>query len=160
MAGKVLFRSSTGLTDLLHTVSLAVPIFLILLGSLILFKDLIPNPWWKSLTLAGLLALVALVSPLGSRLKQVEIFEKSFKIESAHGEARVISFEELGSTSVIRLIGIIRMNILPSDQLSSDSVWFIPEVTAVQSRRVVLEEIRGFLDQQRGQGRITAAGNS
>jgi len=144
---KILFRSSTGLTDFLHVMSLAVPIFLILLGSYILYEGLIVNEWWKAAVLLGLLASVALLAPLGSRLKHVEILEENCRVISSHTDACSISLGDVERISIIPIIGIIRMKLQASRQLPSDSVWFIPKIDAPESKSEGLQRIRFFLEE-------------
>jgi hypothetical protein len=145
---KILVRSSTGLTDFLHILALAVPIFLILVGSYILYEDLIANVWWRAAVLLGLLASVALLAPLGSRLKHVEILENNCRVLSSHTDARSISFGDVEQVSIIPIIGIIRMKLQASRQLPSDSVWFIPRIDAPESHREGLQRIRSFLEKR------------
>lgn len=145
---KTIFRSATGVTDFLHTVSVAAPLFLILVGSYILYENLIANLAVRIAVLLGLLAAIAALAPLGSRLKHVEITEQCCRVLPSHTSPYEIRFNDIEDVSVNSLLGVFKLKIADSADVPRGSIWFIPQVTRGAHREKVIEEVRTLLAQR------------
>ncbi|MBZ5535099.1 MAG: hypothetical protein LAO31_04020 [Acidobacteriia bacterium] len=150
----LLFRSSTGLTDTLHLLSIAGPLFLILLGSYVIYEKLITDPFVRTAVLLAILGVVAGIAPMGSRLKHVEISKYSLRVLASHLPSYEIVFADIERISTVPVLGMVKLRISASETLPNDSVWIILEVPDGKTRQKVLEECRGFLQQ-----RLEASGN-
>ncbi|MBZ5551486.1 MAG: hypothetical protein LAO21_02110 [Acidobacteriia bacterium] len=148
-----LFRSATGLTDLLHVLSIAAPLFLILLGAYIIYGNLIADSVARTAVLVAILAVVAALAPVGSRLKHVDITENGLRVLSSHIPPYDIAFADIERISMVPVFGIVKLKVSASETLPSDSVWIILETPDGRTRQEVLEEFRGFL-----QGHLGASG--
>ncbi len=144
---RVLFPSEDALTDTLRTLSIAAPVFLILIGCYILYENLLPDLWLRSIVLVSLLIAVAVVAPFGGRLKHVEITEQSFRVLPSNTVPYEIQFADVEGFSIEPLLGVVKLKLGSSESLPTDSVWFIPKVTQGRTRHQQLEEIRSFLKQ-------------
>jgi hypothetical protein len=149
---KRLFRSSIALTDTLHMVSIAGPLFLILMGSYVIYEKLIADFVTRMAVLVAILGIVAAIAPMGSRLKQVEITESGFQVFSSHVPTYGIAFTEIERFSTISILGVVMLRLSASDTLPNDSIWIILEVPAGKTRREGLEEVRVLLQQRIGVG--------
>jgi hypothetical protein len=146
----LLFRSATGLTDFLHLLSIAGPLFLILLGSYIIYEKLITDPVVRTAVLLAILGVVAGLAPMGSRLKHVEISKYNLRVLASHIPSYELAFADIERISTVPALGIMRLRIGASETLPNDSVWLILEVPDGKTRRKVLEECRAFLQQHLG----------
>jgi hypothetical protein len=151
---KRLFRSATGLTDILHVLSIAGPLFLILLGSYVIYEKLIRDPVARTAVLLAILGVVAALAPMGSRLKHVDITEGGLRVLPSHISPYEIAFADIERISTVPVFGIVRLKVIASETLPNDSVWIILEVPEGRTRREVLEECCVFLQQ-----RLGASGN-
>jgi hypothetical protein len=140
----VVFRSATSLTDFLHTLSIAAPLFLILLGSYVVYENLIVNMALRVAVLVAFLGAVALLAPMGNRLKHVEITRHGCTVLSSHGHSHEISFCDIEGCVVQRPLGIVKLKVRATTKLPGDSVWFIPETPAQKSKKESLEEVQTF----------------
>ncbi len=142
---KVIYRSVTSLTDTLHTISIAAPLFLILVGCYLLYRNVIENAVLRLMVLIGLLMLVAILAPLGGRLKHMEITESACRVIPSHSDPYEIEFGEIEAVNIQPAFGIVKIRLFPTKMLPGDSVWFIPETPEGISKRSHLEEVRAFL---------------
>lgn len=138
-------HSARSLTDFLHMVGIAAPIFLILLGCYLLYKDLISDPLLRVTILVALLIGVAVVAPLGSRLKNLEITEHGLEVRPFSTEHYRISFDDIEHFSLSPIFGIVKLRIGATPSLPRDSVWFIPERRTGQSRHMMMSEVETLL---------------
>jgi hypothetical protein len=147
---KRLIRSSIALTDTLHVVSIAGPLFLILVGSYVIYEKLIADSVARIAVLVIILGVVAALAPLGSRLKQVEITESGFQVFSSHLPSYGIAFNDIECFSTVSMLGMVILKLSASDTLPNDSIWIILETPEGKTRREGLEEVRVILQQRIG----------
>lgn len=136
------------MTDTLHVLALAGPLFLILIGSYLIYRNLITDFMVRAVVLLAILGIVAAIAPLASRLKHVEITEQSCRVLPSHVLPYDIAFEEVDSFSVDSITGMVKLKLTASPTLPSDSVWFILEARAGKTKREGLQEVRTFLKQR------------
>lgn len=144
----LLFHSATGLTDILHVLSIAGPLFLILLGSYVIYERIFSDPVVRTAVLLAILGVVAALAPMGSRLKHVDITESGLRVLSSHIPPYEIAFADVERMSTHPAFGIVALKISASETLPNDSVWIILETSEGKTRREVLEEFRVFLQQR------------
>ena len=140
-----LFRSATGLTDILHVLSIAGPLFLILLGSYVIYERIFSDPVVRTAVLLAILGVVAALAPMGSRLKHVDITESGLRVHCSHIPPYEIAFADIDRISRLPMFGIVTLKLSASETLPNDSVWIILEAPEGKTRREVLEEFRVFL---------------
>lgn len=141
-------RSAKELTNFLHTLGIAAPIFLILVGCYLIYRDVLHESFMRTLVLILILVVVALLSPLGSRLRNLEFNENGCEIQPFHTTAYQIAFEDIDRFSIDPLFGIVKLKLGATEGLPSDSLWFIPDRPAGLSRREYQMEISAYLNRR------------
>lgn len=139
------YHSNTSATDTVHTVSLAAPIFLVLLGCYILYENLIPVMVERIVVLMALLAGVAILAPFGGRLTHLEMTDQACRVIPTHTAPYEIAFNDIERFSISPWMGVVKLTLHASEMLPRDSVWFIPEIPNGKSKREELHEIQEFL---------------
>jgi hypothetical protein len=147
---KVLFQSSASNTDFLHTLAVAAPLFLILVGSYVLYQHLIGSLVIRLEILLIILVIVAWVAPFGSRLKHMQVSEEGCVVFPSHTDPYTIEFREIEVISINHSLGVVKLKLCASSHLPGNAVWFIPEPQEGASKDELLENVRSFFFQRVG----------